>query len=419
MKKLLLILLVNVSLLFSPPPKAGTTDPNGRYVSLTRNAGFFLNPDTYGFIFPSISPKQLLEYHAQRQNRPLFILAGSAIGYSINFLTLPFHKYLVLFYGKFWRGSYPEEKILFIGNFYIGYVLLNIFILWISLFLFERIFYLLVERTEISEYAMFLLMVFIVSNPLTKAFFWTVHTQMFALLTPLLCLYTLFRFSRLETAVSFRCLAGIFFSGGILLLVYGNFILLLPALLYCIIFQDKKFNELKHWLSVLTKACILSLTFFIPTISWIVILKYNGVVYYNFEMDQFHHYVWIPQTLHLSFGTFVRQFGLNSVAFFQTMRQLLILLIFSIIIFTYGKIKISWKNEFMMSTLYVFFYFFLFYWLLGAYFERLTSTLIPLFVCSWVVVLQQKMADKKMIFVLSSLALTWHIYMLSSYGPYS
>src|SRR4029077_21092530 len=105
MKKLFLILILNVSLLFSPAPIAGTTDPNGRYVSLNRYAGFFLNPDTYGYIFPAISPKQLMQPSAQRQSRPLYILACSAIGYSITFLTTPIHRQLLNFYRKFWRGT--------------------------------------------------------------------------------------------------------------------------------------------------------------------------------------------------------------------------------------------------------------------------------------------------------------------------
>ncbi|HEY4935310.1 MAG TPA: hypothetical protein VII44_01945 [Puia sp.] len=418
MKKLLFILILNVSLLFSPPPKAGTTDPNGRYISLTRYAGFFLNPDTYGFIFPSIHPKQLLEYHAQRQNRPLFILAGSAMGYSITLLTWPFHKQLLHLYEKFWRGAYTEEKILFIGNFYAGYVLLNILVLWISLFLFEKIFYLLVVRTDAPVFSMFLLMVFIASNPVTKAFFWTVHTQMFAFLTPLLCIYILFRVTLLQTALSFLRLAGFFLTGGVLLLVYGNFILLVPSLLYAVMYQWKKFDDLKNWRTVLIKVCILTLLFFIPTICWIGILKWIGIDYYNFEMKVFHHLVWIPETLHRSFGSFIYQLGLNTLAYFKTMWLLLILILFSMIIFISGKIRISWENDFMRETLFVFLYFFLFYWLLGAYFERLTLTLIPLFGCFWVVVVGQKITAKKMIYVLSSLAMGWHLYVLMSYGPF-
>src|SRR5450631_2953395 len=199
MKKLLFILVLNISLLFSPPPIAGTTDPNGRYISLNRFAGFFLNPDTYGFIFPAIHPKLLFEDHALRQSRPLFILAGSAVGYSITFLSWPIHRQLQNLYRKFYRGIYPKENILLIGNFYLGFILLNILVLWMALYFFEKIFYILINCPKTEVLAMYLLMVFVISNPVTKAFFWTVHQQMFAFLTPLLCFYILLRFRQSES----------------------------------------------------------------------------------------------------------------------------------------------------------------------------------------------------------------------------
>ncbi len=62
----------------------------------------------------------------------------------------------------------------------------------------------------------------------------------------------------------------------------------------------------------------------------------------------------------------------------------------------------------MHEILFIFLYFILFYWLLGAYFDRLTQTLIPIFVCFWVVVLRQKLTSKKMIIIVGSLALCWH-----------
>jgi hypothetical protein len=418
MKKLLLILLLNVSLLFSPPPIVGTTIAYGRYVSLNRWAGFFVNPDAYGFILPAIRPGQLMEYHEERQNRPLFVLAGSAIGYTITFLTKPFHKQILQVYEKFWRGAYPEAKILYIGNFYVAYIILNIVILWISLFLFEKIFSFLIEKTETSTFSMFLLMVFIVSNPVTKAFFWTVHEQMFAFLTPLLCIYILLRFNRLRRVLPFEKLAGLFSAGGVLLLVYGNFILLVPALVYGVLYQSQKFGELEKWPFILLKICILVLLFFIPTICWVGILKWNGIVYYNFEMKVFHHIVWIPETMRQSIGSFIRQLGLNTMAYFRTMWLLLVLIIFSFILFVSGKIKILWGTESARLTIFVFTYYFIFFWLLGAYFERLTQTLIPIIICFWVVAAGQKITAKKTMYVLSSLTLIWQLYILMSYGPF-
>jgi hypothetical protein len=418
MKKLFFILILNVSLLFSPAPKNGTTDPNGRWVSLSHSAGFFLNPDTYGYIFPSIKPKELLVFHAQRQNRPLFILAGSAIGYSITFITWPFHKQLLRFYGKFWRGVYTEDKILLIGNFYAGYILINILVLWMSLYMFERIFYLMIPEKGYSVISVYLLMVFIVSNPVTKAFFWTPHQQMFAFFTPLLSIYTLYRFRALQGGASKLKMTAIFLSGGILLLVYGNFIVLLPVWMYGLLQQEKQRSRSKEKLIVLLKSVGLIFIFFLPTFCWVGILKWRGLDYYNFEIEQYHQLVWIPETLHQSVRLFFERVLSNGMAYIRTMGHVVILLFFSLILFLFGKTKTIEKGGYIRSILFVFLCFFLFYGVLGSYFDRLTDTLIPIIVCLWVAGLRQKLATRRFIYILSSLALTWHFYILTSYGPF-
>ena len=167
------------------------------------------------------------------------------------------------------------------------------------------------------------------------------------------------------------------------------------------------------------KASGLIMAFFLPTILWIGILKGYGVSYYNFEMQEYHQVIWIPEALNHSVSLFLTQLRENTLEYFQTMRQLLILMFFSLIIFAYSKFDIPWGNRFLRGVLFIIFYFFLFYWLLGFYEARLTNTLIPLIVCFWLAGLQQRIREKKMIFILSSLALVWHSYVLFSYGPFS
>jgi hypothetical protein len=417
MNKLLFILVLNLSLLLSPPPRAGTTDPNGRYISLNRHAGFFLNPDTYGFIFPAIHPKLLFADHALRQNRPFFILAGSVIGYSITFLTWPVHYQLQNFYGKFYRGIYLEEDVLKIGNFYLGFILLNILILWIALFLFEKIFYIIVKRPETARISMYLLMVFIAANPITKAFFWTVHQQMFAFLTPLLCFYILLR-CRDSKSGSFREFCKFFILSGLLLLVYGNFLMLLPALLFCFVTGVKQLGLKIRSTEAVYKCLLLVFLFFLPTFCWILLLKMNGVNYYNFEIEYYHQVVWIGQALKHSFRTFSQQLFSNSLEYLQTMREILYLMAGTVIVFIAGNEKPPFKSDIFYRWLLVCLSFLIFYWLLGFYAERLTNTLIPVIICFWVIALSQKIGTKKIVFILSSLAATWYFYVLMSYGPF-
>jgi hypothetical protein len=104
MKKFLLLVFINASLLFSPAPQP--SDVCGRYIRLGHFGGFTLNPDTYGFLFPAMHPILLLKNESHRQSRPLFILAGTTIGYTLYFLSMPFHPYLRPLFKRFWTGAY-------------------------------------------------------------------------------------------------------------------------------------------------------------------------------------------------------------------------------------------------------------------------------------------------------------------------
>jgi hypothetical protein len=419
MKKLLLIGVLNVLLLFSPPPQPGTTDPNGRYVSLGHHAGFFLNPDTYGFIFPAIDPGLMLENRALRQSRPLFILMGSAIGYSIHLITWPLHNQLLRFYGKFWKGSYPRDKIVLLGNFYLGFFILNFFVLWIALFLFEKIFYELVEKTRVSEYSMYALMAFIASNPITKAFFWTVHQQMFSLMTPLLCIYLLFRYSKQINAPSIPRIGCLFFLAGSLMLIYGNFLMLYPLLIYSFLIRGSRPTVKDKNLFYLLKFVILTCLFLMPTLLWITFLKSRGINYYSLEIEYYHQLVWIPESMGHSIRQFWTELVSNTLLFVHTLTTMAIFFIFSAIWVVVGGCRLNWGNRYLIMTLCLFCGFFIFYWLLGYYEERLTNSLIPIVICFWVVVAGKKMGTRKFFYLSGSLAFTWQIYLMLSYGPFS
>ncbi len=419
MKKLMLILVLNVTLLFSPPPTPGTTDPNGRYVRLGKSAGFYLNPDTYHFIFPAIRPEELLEQNAQRQSRPLYILAGSAVGYTITILTWPIRSQLKNLYKGFWRGIYPREDILLIGNFYLAFLLLNMLVLWLSLLLFEKIFLRMIPLCRASEISMILLMVFIVSNQVTKTFFWAVHQQMFTFLTPLVCIYLLMRGSELESPLPFLKMAGVFFLAGLCLLIYGNFLLLLPCLIYSYIMQARQLILHKGWPRIFSWSILLCFIFFIPTLAWIGALQLGGIEYYSFELKHYHQLVWIKESLDISWTQFLQQLKLNTSYFIGTLKDLLIFLGFTLGIFTFSKFRLHLRSQEFQHIALVFFLFFLFFWLLGYYKERLIDTFIPIILCFWIITMKDNVINGKAIFFLSSLALVWHCYVLTSYGPFT
>ena len=231
-----------------------------------------------------------------------------------------------------------QDRILLTGNFYLGYFILNILVLWLALFLFERIFYQIVKPSQFSDYAMYLLMVFIASNPITKAFFWTVHQQMFNLLTPLLCIYILSRSDQLQKPLSFSQMASVFLLGGFLLLVYGNFILLLPVLVFFYISHRKEiqyYNEpdcrfiampgADHFIFRSDRFLDLDIK-----TAWCCLFQCGNKGLSSINLDT-------GNTYSNQLKIFFQKLLLNTGYFFQTMQQLLILLIFSAVILLFAK----------------------------------------------------------------------------------
>ena len=190
----ILILIGNIFFLFSP--RLDPTTPNTQcvhnYVRLNNYMGFHVNCDAFAFIDNAIHPKKLLQPNSFRQSRPGYIMAGTLTGYSIFFLTSPFHAYI----DKALKRKLPpgslngtKKRVLFV-SFYTGLVLINLTLLVISLILFEKIILILSGKWKNGRLLFILILTLLSANQLTKYLFWTPHSQMFNILTPLLCIYT-------------------------------------------------------------------------------------------------------------------------------------------------------------------------------------------------------------------------------------
>jgi hypothetical protein len=417
MKKFLLLIILNLSLLLSPPPVKDDCSCGkfARYIHLTSFAGFTLNPDTYGYIFPAIDPGLLLKKQSQRQSRPLFILSGTAVGYSLFYITKPIHKWLYPVYKKFYTGTYPLEKMFITANFYIAFLLINITILWLSLFLFEKICTTIFTNEKLPVYAMYTLMVFIASNPVTKVFFWTVHQQMFTFFTPLFCIYILLTLIKKESLLKYKSVLLLSLASGILLLVYGSFILLLPVLIFGFCNNYLLFNKY-NLLYLLLKNLLLIMLFALPSVAWILILKKSGVTYYNFEITEYRQLIWIKDSL--TTGTFWKNFLENTLHYIATLKYIFSFLAAFFIVLFATRIKLFKYDMAVKGTLFIFLSFFLFYWILGFYQERLSYTLIPIILCLFIIFCKEELYKKKMVYILCSFAVCWHLYVLLSYGPF-
>ncbi|GGE98328.1 hypothetical protein [Hymenobacter cavernae] len=409
MQKLLLLtgllLLACGSFFFSPAP-TGQADEEywGTYAQVNSRMGFVINGDTREYIAAAREPARLLQEKEVRQSRPLYILLGSGLGYALQPVLGSINV------ADTWGGIAAESPD-FLG-FYAGYVLLNFVVLLASLYLFVRIGELLAEGPT-DKIVLYGLGWFLVSNPITKAFFWTAHQQMFAFFTPLLYLYGLLRYR--TVVLSWRQSLGWALGLGALALVYGNFVLGLPCLLYQLLTYRARYSTPV----LLGRMLAATACFVLPTFAWIGLLKLYGVTYYNQEAVRFHQFTWMLDAWRESPGTFFSTLSTNLLTFWTNLGTIQGFLLAALLL---GGLQ-RWRGLKAPAGVwpvlgFVFLLFFAFYALIGYYPERLTFTLVPILLCVLALLLLRRPLPYQRLLVLLA-ALSWHWYVVSSYGPFS
>ncbi|HOV10899.1 MAG TPA: hypothetical protein PLT47_09765 [Bacteroidales bacterium] len=397
-----IIIVTTVSFLFSPRPGPEIYKPEN-YVSLSSNAGFYVNCDADLYITLSQSPQLLLKDKEPRQSRPLYVMAGWLVGAPLQFFLEK----------SGLSGDFQRN----LRGYYLGYVLLNFIILFISFVLFKKIcnHY---ASSDVNNLVLYALMIFLASNSVTKSYFWTAHQQMFVFLTPLLCLFLIIKLP--QKNLSLIRLSGVSFLLGTLTLAYGSFLLCLPCLLYAAFLVNKKHKGLNNFL----KMALISAVFVAPTLLWMLILRLNGVTYYNHEADQYRQFVWIIDSLKVSPLFFLKTALGNLYLFILTFRGLVFFLALFLALFFAGRLMCPHnKNEDskkqVVGILFAMSMVFLFFLCMGYYQVRLSFTMVPLLLCLmfiWASRLQKKFRYTGSLLLITAIA--WHIYQTVSYGPF-
>ena len=397
----ILILLSNACFLYSPKPTIDT-EFWGEYVPLNPYAGFILNYDSNEYIESAMSPSVLLRENYVRQSRPLYSVVASCVGYTVHYISSPFKNLFELTLKK---------------SMYVGYVFLNFTILLLSLYFFDKIVRILTAG-NISYTTTLMLSVFIASNFMTKAFFWTAHQQMFAFLIPLFCIYISIKWLKV---MSTKNIYLYFFMLGLGMLMYGSFLILfVSALLYlCYILYDDKKLMSNHTFGFLFISCIL---FLLPTLLWILFLKYKGIEYYNHEIVRYRQLVWIIDSLSVSPTNFATALCLNLVEFISTLTMMYIFMAFVGVTIIFRKIKAQPAFIFDRNTKLILLQlgcFTVFFMLLGYYAERLTFTIMPILLCLSIAQAGSLLNAKKAQIAIFITVCVWHTYNVFSYGPFS
>ena len=426
---LLIILLVNISFLFSGPPdnKGPESYCPHRYVVLNSFMGVPVNCDEFVFIGAAVQPSYLVQKDFQRQNRPGYIMSGSALGYTIYYMLYPFHESIKSFAFKKLSGqfSYPQlEKAVLYGSVYAGFILINFLILFLTMLLFEKSLVMVSGNWKNQPWLFWMCLVMLISNQVTKTFFWTAHQQMFTLFTPVACLYTgLLVYNQGSAEKPMVIIASV---GGLLLLVYGNFLLIMAVILCSYLMKQRTLKKAVTWRRFSTLAQTV-LIFLLPTLLWIIYLRVNGIIYYNHEISRFRHFVWIKDSLNISFGFFLNKIYRNVITFLQTSGSLLptALFLLTVIVFRQWKFKMvpgirkdlfttATRNIIVMSLL----LFLAFLWLMGAYADRLTLSLAPLLLFIAMQYINENKLSSKIQWFLGIMILVFHVYTVFFNAPH-
>ena len=393
----LLIAVVAISFLFSPRPKPGA-HYCGQYIPIGEHMGFIFNCDAADYCMSAQHPSRILGDSAVRQSRPTYILLASALGYPLQWIASRID--IPLFH------SMGEEAAGFIG-FYAAFVLINFISLLLCLLLFEAIAVRLTGRA-INNWLLFSFGILLVSHPITKAFFWTAHQQFFSLLMPLVSIRLSLHI--LEEQKTLKHIGSMSFLSGLLMLVYGNFIVMFAAI-FCTAFMVDRKIHLVHSI----KNCLL---FLLPTALWVAYCIYINGHYYNHEVAKYQQLVWIPRSLQISFSVFLRSLRQNIGAYMGTFREIIIFIVPAILSFTYLWGREQERRPQLLSLVITGLLTFVFFLLLGFYEERLTYSLLPVLLCiTWFGASRSPVGRHPVLFIIA--AIGWHIYNVFSYGPFS
>lgn len=416
-----LIIFFSILFLFSPEP-IKKTDYCGDYFKINSYAGFVVNCDARGYCAGARYPANLLKANAVRQSRPLYIILATLIGYPIDFL---FNVLNINLDQSINKSNITKQYI----PFYIGFVLINFIVLFSGIFLFDSI----LTSMGINKYLIYLLSMFLICNDVIKAFIWTAHQQMFSIFSPIFIIFIMWKIIS-DSLLSNKKIFVISFIGGLLSLVYGNFILLLPCMLFSLLLRKKL--EDKFRINTFAKIVgVASIIFAIPTIIWIITVTISAGGYYNHEIVRYRQAIWVLDTLQVGFHKFIEQFLIFTSDYFKTFTyEILPFIIFSVILYIIlyfyrqintgiAKIDIEYRL-FKKMCFFNFVGYFIFFWLLGFYGTRLTFTIVAplLFYIALELgyfIKENQIFRKIILSGLSVGVVSWIVFHVVKYGPFS
>ncbi|MAI59526.1 MAG: hypothetical protein CMM92_00715 [Rickettsiales bacterium] len=252
--------------------------------------GHSMNCDSADYMHNSSDPIRLLDKDSIRQPRPGLILLSHLISYPINFIVKK----------SFGLDGYPQKTIRFKNDgskyiinelfhpkiVYSSYLLINLFILFFSIYFFFRIFNLNIFSYKSYQNWIYWFALLIIINNTVNQFLYSPSTKLFNIF---LSIITIFYSTEIYKKKKLK-LEPLFLFLGICMLFYLAFFIPFIIFLFLVTMSDKNGKiSLK-----LIKLFYLSLIFVIPYSIWVfLIISINGSFYVsNFENYKMVVWIW-------------------------------------------------------------------------------------------------------------------------------
>ncbi len=399
------------------------------YFTLNAHLRMVVLTDNSTYLGAAILPKRLWNEKELRQSRPLYIWMGAVACRVVYYLSYPFHTWIETKTQPYYEhiiakmvGDKPPSDdtkaiIPMLLYAYVGYLIINALLVFLALYFFRKIIELL-NPPLVKSSLFYILLSFLLSNEVMKFLFWQAHQQMFTLFSPIFTVYIALTWRKKGIKELFL----LAFMAGVLLLVYGNFFILVFICAYLVWQNAKEISIL-----VRTMHVVLALAFSaLPTLCWIGLLKSHGVTYFNVEMENFNQIVWIFQTLSVSFETFMTALYRNLLEFSTTLRAiffpcLAFLSILSCFFYTeknyWGivKARLTQNKTNIRLIVLVLLLHVCSLALLGYYQTRLTFNVVPIILILVSSIVSPITVKQRLFWVILSLFCFWHIYTLFFY----
>jgi hypothetical protein len=238
-----------------------------------------INYDSPEFMKDAIHPTELLEKTSLRQSRPGLILLVAGL----DKLVSPFSSWIM----PVFRATGKEIET----DYYIPYalfVLTNYLFVFLSFFLFLKI---LAGETLPVVFGAICLSGLFIFNDVMKAFLLTPHTQIFNLLSPLVCLYV-YRQVAQHQLFERRRFFLLSFLVGLGVTAYATFLLFIPSVIIALgwnLLREKRKIDRR----LILRLVVMILLTISPFLAWVIYVYSHTGSFYSSEMAVYHQFVWM------------------------------------------------------------------------------------------------------------------------------